>query len=745
MRSAGARVAGTFLLGALLLGTALALAPASGFAKDKPEKKEAPVEVPEKLTPEEADALLGRLTDAQARALLARQLHKQAEMQAAAQTTEESSLPMLLMRLRQGFEGTGDDAGRRGRILAEGLRQLPEALASGFGKITGGKGAGGLLIQLVAFAAIVAAGLVARRALGRALLEPLLRALPAQGAGFGTRLGAALQRLLIELLSLAAFALVVLGLAHLVTAPGAAERTLQVALATGAILVYGAVVASRFLLSPEAASLRPLAVSDATASYLHRWIVRVAVVWVFALLVAGLLIETGIPAEVKTLIGLVSGALVSVMLLGMILDAREVVSAAIRAGAAQGSGCGTWRATFAATWHFFAAAYLLLVYLLWAAGTIDHGRAPVGAALASLGAVLAYPLLDRWIGRGIDDLFSSGTGEALVQRPEYAVVLHKVMRVLLVLMLLAGVFELWGFRFLGEAGTKMRQAVLEASFDLLAAVALAAVGWHFVKVGIDRRLQARTVNGVVIKPPPRLQTLLPLARKFILAVLAVMTIMLVLSGLGVNIGPLLAGAGVLGLAIGFGAQTLVKDILTGVFFLMDDAFRIGEYIQSGTYKGTVEAFGMRSVKLRHHRGPVFTVPFGELKAIQNMSRDWVIDKFNIGITYDSDIDKAKKLIKQIGKELAADPEYGPKFIEPLKMQGVEKFGDFAVEIRVKMMTHPNQQFGIRRKAFAMIKKAFDANGVKFAYPTVQVAGGGDVAAAVARQGLELTKPETPGG
>jgi small-conductance mechanosensitive channel len=225
-----------------------------------------------------------------------------------------------------------------------------------------------------------------------------------------------------------------------------------------------------------------------------------------------------------------------------------------------------------------------------------------------------------------------------------------------------------------------------------------------------------------------------------------MTVMLVLSGLGVNIGPLLAGAGVLGLAIGFGAQTLVKDILTGVFFLMDDAFRIGEYIQSGSYKGTVEAFGMRSVKLRHHRGPIFTVPFGELKAIQNMSRDWVIDKFNIGITYDSDIGMAKKLIKQIGKELAADPEYGPMFIEPLKMQGVEKFSDFAVEIRVKMMAKPNQQFGIRRRAFSMIKKAFDANGVKFAYPTVQVAGGGgDVAAAVARQGLALTKPETPAG
>ena len=110
-----------------------------------------------------------------------------------------------------------------------------------------------------------------------------------------------------------------------------------------------------------------------------------------------------------------------------------------------------------------------------------------------------------------------------------------------------------------------------------------------------------------------------------------------------------------GVAIGFGSQTLVKDIISGMFYLLDDAFRVGEYIQSGSYKGTVESFSLRSVKLRHHRGPLYTVPFGELGAVQNMSRDWVIDKLTIGVTYDTDLDKAKKLIKQIGKELAEDP------------------------------------------------------------------------------------------
>jgi small-conductance mechanosensitive channel len=144
--------------------------------------------------------------------------------------------------------------------------------------------------------------------------------------------------------------------------------------------------------------------------------------------------------------------------------------------------------------------------------------------------------------------------------------------------------------------------------------------------------------------------------------------------------------------------------------------------------------------LRHHRGPVFTIPYGQLGAIKNSSRDWVIDKMMIGVVYGTDLDKVKKIIKDIGKKLSADPEFGPKIIEPLKMQGVEQFGDFAIQIRMKMKTQPNEQFGIRRRAYAMINEAFAANGIKFAHPTVQVAGPADAAAAAAaRQALELKK------
>jgi small-conductance mechanosensitive channel len=145
--------------------------------------------------------------------------------------------------------------------------------------------------------------------------------------------------------------------------------------------------------------------------------------------------------------------------------------------------------------------------------------------------------------------------------------------------------------------------------------------------------------------------------------------------------------------------------------------------------GTVEGFTLRSIRLRHHRGPVFIVPFGSLGAIQNMSRDWVMEKIVLSVTYDSDLVKAKKLIKQVGQEILENPEFSPHILETLKMQGIDELGDFAVKIRLKLMARPGQQAAIRRWVLSRIKTLFEENGIEFAYPTVRVAEGRAAAAA----------------
>ncbi len=364
-------------------------------------------------------------------------------------------------------------------------------------------------------------------------------------------------------------------------------------------------------------------------------------------------------------------------------------------------------------------------------------------ALGFIGIMRLIVAVATQLQRGPDAI----AGESLVPSIAAAAVV-RAMR--LVLIMVAGLMlaRNWGINLTElVAGGTVSARILRGFFSVVVIALFADLIWFVFKAMLERRLaeaQAVGDGDAHVGQATRLRTVLPILRNVSFVTLALIAVLTALSALGVDIAPMVAGAGVVGIAVGFGAQTLVKDIVSGVFFLFDDAFRVGEYIQSGNYKGTVESFSLRSVRLRHHRGPVYTVPFGELGAVQNMSRDWVIDKLSIGITYDSDLEKARKLIKAIGQELAADEEMGKQIIEPLKMQGVEQFGDFAIQIRMKMTTRPGEQFVIRRKAYAAIKKAFDANGIKFAFPTVQVAGGDSGVAAAAQHMLEATKQPAPG-
>tara|TARA_B100000676_G_scaffold68305_2_gene68439 strand:+ start:5500 stop:6672 length:1173 start_codon:yes stop_codon:yes gene_type:complete len=190
--------------------------------------------------------------------------------------------------------------------------------------------------------------------------------------------------------------------------------------------------------------------------------------------------------------------------------------------------------------------------------------------------------------------------------------------------------------------------------------------------------------------------------------------------LGVNVLPLLAGASVVGLAVGFGAQTLVKDIVSGVFFLIDGAFRKGEYIDIGSINGTLEKISVRSMQLRHHRGPLNTVPFGDIGHVTNLSRDWAIMMLPLRLTYDTDAEKARKLNKKLGQKLLEDPELVPQFLQRLKSQGVVQMEDSAQIMSIKFMTRPDDQWMLRRVVFAKIRELFAENGIKFANREVTV-------------------------
>ncbi|MGD8674650.1 MAG: mechanosensitive ion channel family protein, partial [Desulfobacterales bacterium] len=206
----------------------------------------------------------------------------------------------------------------------------------------------------------------------------------------------------------------------------------------------------------------------------------------------------------------------------------------------------------------------------------------------------------------------------------------------------------------------------------------------------------------------------------LVVVMFAIVFLLLLTSMGINVGPLIAGAGVVGLAIGFGAQTLVKDILAGVFFLIDDAFRVGDYIETSGMRGTVEHISLRSLRLRSPRGPVHTIPFGSMDTVTNNSRDYIISKLDFRVRYDTDVDKVRKIIKKINQQITTDEVMGPVLMDKVKSQGVRELDDSAMIMRVKFKTIPGEQFVIRREVFRMMQEAFKENGIEFAHRNVTV-------------------------
>lgn len=265
-----------------------------------------------------------------------------------------------------------------------------------------------------------------------------------------------------------------------------------------------------------------------------------------------------------------------------------------------------------------------------------------------------------------------------------------------------------------------------AKIAALTAVAIYAL-WRFIRYRMDSYIAANPLPSAdatgdaeeeVKLSASRLRTLMPLLRVVTGATILVVGGLLVLAELGVNITPLIAGASVLGLAVSFGSQSLVRDIVSGIFFLAEDSFRIGEYVDCSKVKGTVEGFSVRSLKLRHQNGQLHIVPFGQVGHITNFSRDWTVVKFNLAFAPGTDVELLRKTAKKLGLEMAEDPAFKPIIMQPLKMQGVVDIKDSQVIVRFKFMARPKNPSLIQRTAIRRMYDTLPGLGIHFATPTM---------------------------
>lgn len=325
----------------------------------------------------------------------------------------------------------------------------------------------------------------------------------------------------------------------------------------------------------------------------------------------------------------------------------------------------------------------------------------------------------------INKMMSSKELEAMpIFKPIFKPLLENAAGILITIIAFGFILGKWDIS-LGETNDPITEFM-----DTLIIIFVAWFLYRAVVMYIDHQLVEQDVgsspddvggdNEMGGQSTSRIGTLLPLLRNVFIVTILILAIMVVLSNAGVDIAPLFAGAGVVGLAVGFGSQALIRDIFSGGFFLFDDAFRKGEYIELGDIRGTVEKISLRSFQLRHHNGPLHTIPFGEIKQLTNYSRDWVMMKLPLRLTYDTDVERVRKLVKKLGQQLLDHPECGHLFMQPLKSQGVYKMEDSAMIIRVKFMTKPGDQFVTRKVVYAAIRELFERENIKFANKEVTV-------------------------
>lgn len=218
-----------------------------------------------------------------------------------------------------------------------------------------------------------------------------------------------------------------------------------------------------------------------------------------------------------------------------------------------------------------------------------------------------------------------------------------------------------------------------------------------------------------IEAKKRAHTLGNILRHALLIVIFFIALLMILGELGIQLGPLLATAGIGALAIGFGAQSLVKDVISGFFIILENQYRIGDAIEVAGVSGLVESASLRRTVLRDLEGKVHTMPNGEIKIVSNLSKEWARSVLDVGISYREDVDQVLKLLEEIGRELGVEEPWKSAILEPLKILGVERFGESQLVIRVVVKTVPLKQWEVGRELRKRIKNRFDEKGIQIPF------------------------------
>jgi moderate conductance mechanosensitive channel len=531
--------------------------------------------------------------------------------------------------------------------------------------------------------------------------------------------------LLLNLLPVAAFAAISNGL--LGTPLGDARNARLVVLA----VVYAYVICrvimcvTRMFVSPDSPRLRLVQCTTETAAYVERWMRRLAVVAVFGFTLAEVGLLFGLYRSAHDALLKLVGLVVHVMLVVIVLQKRRAIEQRLRPRRRSSGMLATLQTQIAARWHYAAIFYIVALWLVAAAEIKDGYARLLHFFVITVSILIAARLISIVLLGGLDRglHYVAADLPALQQRLDrYFPILRATLSFLLTVATLVVLLQFWGFDPIGwfsEGG--LGGSLLSALITSAITVGLAAAIWEAANASVENHLAGLTRQAQNARAA-RLRTLLPMLRTALLVSILIITGLIVLSQVGVNIAPLLAGAGVLGVAIGFGSQKLVQDLITGLFLLLENTMQVGDIVLLAGLTGTVENLSIRTIRLRATDGSVHIIPFSSVSTVTNQTRDFSYALIDLPVGLNEEPDRIGDLLRDIVKTMRAEPRWQDSITSDAEIQGVNAFNDNNWIMRIRIRTTPSQRWAVNREFNRRVKYRFDELAIQSPMTAYKVQG-----------------------
>ncbi|MBW2121182.1 MAG: mechanosensitive ion channel [Deltaproteobacteria bacterium] len=493
------------------------------------------------------------------------------------------------------------------------------------------------------------------------------------------------------------------------------------------LLLYESIFTlSRILLNPYDPKIRIVPVTDETSAYLWIWTKRFLNLWVFYYVVSRSLKILGAPPPVYLGINRILVILFPLLATVLLFQIKRMypLPRVSRAGRTFWS-----RFLFHAVrlWPLAAGGFVWLIFIFIAAGYREGVSFLLFATLKTLAVLVILWGLLRLIGPLFNRLFSLGREmearfpglEAKTNR--YVGTLRRIVEGVVAALGTGTILEFWGLHVSWLVTSELGSTILSHLIAIALAVGLVMAIIDINGFVADRLAKPRTDSkGRAVEPGRTKRTLIPLIHWVINVASVFVGAVVVLSQLGVNVTPILAGAGILGLAVGFGAQSLVKDFINGLFILFEGSVAVGDVVVINGTGGLVEGVTLRTVKMRDLAGNVHVIPNGSINMITNMTKEYSRYVFDVGVAYRENVDEVMDVLREIGESMLKDPEFKDDILEPLEILGVDRFDDSAVVIKARIATKPIKQWRIGREFNRRIKKVFDERNIEIPFPHTTV-------------------------